>query len=177
MSCILKNMLMALALHLHDQMSLSAKREIGRSLTDASALVLVWNNGPIPIHLFSATIGMSHPAAVQQIDRLCADGLLERSVGEDRRRRLVALTAKGRQRVGAFLKARAAVAHRVLANVGGVDHAVLERVVAQILSASAIDRPTVDHLCRCCDERACPPHICPAERRVSGISSPLTRAW
>jgi DNA-binding MarR family transcriptional regulator len=164
---------MATALHLYDQMSLAAKSEISHNLTDAIALVLVWNNGPIPIQLFARTIGMSHPAAVQQIDRLCADGLLERAVGKDRRYRPVRLTQKGRNRVRAFLKARSAIAREVFTRFSRQDRATLERLICRILSACAIDRSTVDHLCRCCDEQACPPQLCPAERPVAHIPSPL----
>lgn len=172
----LENQLMAMALHLHDRMSLAARRELGHSVTDASALVLVWNNGPLPIQLFARTLAMSHPAAVQQIDRLCADGLLERAVGSDRRYRPVRLTGKGKTRVRAFLKARSAIAREVFAQFSIQDRAALERLTSRILSASAKDRLTVDRLCRCCDEQACPPQFCPAERQVAQVPSPLTTA-
>ena len=173
----LENTLMALTLHLCDRLNLIAEREIRRSLTDASALVLLWNNGQIPIRLLATTLGVTHPAAVQLADRLCADGLVERLVGKDRRRRLVTLTRKGRRRVRAFLEARVALARRLLARLGAADRVVLQHLVDQLLAASATDRATVDHLCRCCDEQACPPDLCPAERQVAGVSSPLTEAW
>jgi len=165
---------MAMTLHLHDRLSEAAKRETGHGLTDASALVLIWNNGPIPIQLFARTIGMSHPAAVQQIDRLCADGLLQRAVGEDRRRRLIGLTGKGRNHVRAFLRTRSAIGRNAMKGFNREDRRRLERLISQILSVSATDRNTVDHLCRCCDEHECPPQLCPAEKRVAHIPSPLT---
>lgn len=171
-----ENLLMAMALHLYEQMSAAAEEKIGHGLADASALVLVWNNGPLPIRLFATTIGMSHPAAVQQIDRLCADGLLRRSVGKDRRYRLVALTQEGRRRVRAFLAARSAIAQRVLCVFNRADRAMLENLISRILSDSATDRATVDHLCRCCDEKACPPQSCPAEQPVAHHPSPLLSA-
>ena len=173
----LENTLMALALHLSDQLNHAAEREVGHNLSDASTLVMVQNNGPIPIHLLSATLGVTHPAAVQQVDRLYADGLLERSVGADRRRRLITLTAKGRKRVGAFLKKRAALARQSLAGLKKADRTALQQLLDRMLSSSATDRPTVDHLCRCCDERACPPVVCPAERQVAAVPSPLTASW
>lgn len=168
---------MALALHLSDQLNQAAEREIGHNLSDASTLVMVRNNGPLPIHLVSATLGVTHPAAVQQVDRLYADGLLERSVGADHRRRLVALTAKGRKRVGTFLKKRAALARQSLASLTESDRSALQDLLDRMLSGSATDRPTVDHFCRCCDERACPPDVCPAERQVASVPSPLTGNW
>lgn len=170
----LENLLMAMALHLHDRLSEAAKCETGHVLTDASALVLIWNNGPIPIQSFARTIGMSHPAAVQQIDRLCADGLLQRVVGKDRRCRPIRLTSKGRNRVRAFLKTRSAIARGAMRDFNRDDRATLERLISRMLSTSATDRRTVDHLCRCCDEYACPPQLCPAEKRVAHIPSPLT---
>ena len=167
---------MAAVLHLHDRMSLAARRKIGHNLTDASALALVWNNGPIPIRLFARTIRISHPAAVQQIDRLCADGLLKRSVGKDRRYRLICLTRKGRDRIRAFLKARAVIARKAMARFSHSDRVMLDKLICRILTTSAINRLAVDHLCRCCDERTCPPQLCPAEISVARTPSPLNVA-
>ena len=78
---------------------------VGGSLSDAAALSAMYHFLDRPsVDQLRRVLGLTHSGAVRLVDRLAADGLVERSGGPDGRTRSVVLTRKGR-----------AAAHRVAA--------------------------------------------------------------
>ncbi len=118
-----------------------------------------------------AALDLTHPGAVRVVDRLQAAGLVSRGPGVDGRRVALLLTSDGevayqaqrRARVGA-LGRYAAVLRSELAGSGVDVEALLERLVAVV--PRTVEEG--DHLCRLCDEQACPQDRCPVT--ITGTS-------
>jgi len=62
------------------------------------------------------------------------------------------------------LAERAAVVDRALAGLDGPALAALTDAVCSMLVALTDDLLTSEHMCRMCDELACPDELCPVER-------------
>jgi DNA-binding MarR family transcriptional regulator len=104
---------------------------------------------------------------VRLVDRLAADGLVERRGGADRRAVGLHLTRRGVARRRAILTGRAAVLARALSPLSEDDQAAPTTHLETILGAFTRDRRHADHICRLCDEDACPQERCPVECAVS----------
>lgn len=71
------------------------------SLAAGAALNTLASDGPLGVTPLARMQGVSQPAMTQLVDRLSADGLVERlQDGDDRRSVQVALTSAGRRAVG-----------------------------------------------------------------------------
>lgn len=112
----------------------------------------------------SRVLGLSHTATVRLIDKLEAEGLVVAGPGVDRRSVALNLTPAGEARSRELLKGRCAAVAEVVDVLSEDEQAQLARLLDKILTSRAGDDFRTAHICRLCDETACPPDECPMHR-------------
>jgi DNA-binding MarR family transcriptional regulator len=163
------NVVGALALALSDDLVRAAEAEASEAGPAAAALVLAGHDPGLSIERLRRSLGLSHPGAVRLVDRLAADGLMERQTSSrDRRAVALHLTAEGGARVDAILSARQGGLARALDALSPDERATFGALTEKVLRALLRG---VDHaysVCRLCEYGAC--RNCPvdAEMRARG---------
>jgi MarR family transcriptional regulator, negative regulator of the multidrug operon emrRAB len=158
------NVLGTLALTVTDRMSIGAARAVRHGANAPAALVTVLWYPDRPIAFLADRLRISHPGAVQLVDRLENDGLVERIPAHDGRTKLLALTPAGERTALDVLEARRDVLGRAVAALDDSQVAALTGAVGAMLEALTDDLLTSEFMCRMCDELACPDSRCPVER-------------
>jgi hypothetical protein len=82
-------------------------------------------------------------------------GLVRREAGHDRRTVALVLSDAGAQAVHTILDARAEALAPLLAGLSPRERTTLERLLSQVASGLAEDRPGAVRVCRLCDREAC----------------------
>lgn len=165
------NRLGALVVAVADRIGDAATAEAGHGGLAAAALVTI--GAPVTrMADLQAALGLSQPGTVRLLDRLVADGLIERGRdAADGRAVVVRLTAWGEARRRALLARRRHVLEGLVADLDDAERAVLERLVDRLLPALAVDRAGSFRICRLCDEVACGGDACPLEARFPSTGS------
>jgi len=150
------NVLGTFALTVTDRLGIATRRAAGHGANAPAALVTLLWYPDRPISFLADRLRISHPGAVQLVDRLERDGLVERIPAYDGRTKLLALTDDG---------------HDAALDVLTERRDLLERAVSALddaqVGALADDLLTSEFMCRMCDELACPDARCPVERAQS----------
>lgn len=132
--------------------------------TPAAVVVIGYGLGPSNDQL-RRILGLSHPGTVRLVDRLVADGLVERRQGQDRRAIALHLTASGETLREELLKGRLAAIRPLLLPLTEAEQESLGSLLHKMLSSM----PTTDldrcNLCRLCDDRVCTDCPIPADFR------------
>lgn len=158
------NILGTLALTVADRVGAGAARVARHGANAPAALVsLLWYPDR-PIAFLADRLRISHPGAVQLVDRLEADGLVERIPALDGRTKLLALTPDGEQTALGVLAQRRDVLDRAVDALDDDAVRALTDAVSVMLEALTDDLLASEHMCRMCDELACPDARCPVER-------------
>ncbi len=158
------NVLGTLTLTISDRVGAAATRVTRHGANAPAALVsLLWYPDR-PIAFLAARLRISHPGAVQLVDRLETDGLLERIPALDGRTKLVALTTLGEKTALGVLAQRREILDRAVSSLDDDTVRALSGAVSAMLEALTDDLLTSEHMCRMCDELACPDARCPVER-------------
>lgn len=100
-------------------------------------------------------LGISQPATVRAVDRLEAEGLLERRPGPDGRTRALHLTRAGDRAATALLRRRAESLRGVLDGLTAAERTALTPLLERLVAGLADDRRGARHACRLCDRDAC----------------------
>ena len=158
------NVLGTLALTIVDRMHLGVGRAARRGAHAPAALVTLLWYPDRPIAFLADRLRITHPGAVQLVDRLEHDGLVERIPGADGRTKLLALTAAGERAGLSVLAERRAVLERALSTLSDPQVRALADAADVMLEALTDDLLTGEFMCRLCDELACPDARCPVER-------------
>jgi len=158
------NVLGTLALTVVDRMELGAARVTRHGANAPAALVTLLWYPDRPIAFLADRLRISHPGAVQLVDRLERDGLVDRVPALDGRTKLLALTTRGEQTAHGVLEARRDVLERAVSALDDDGVRALADAAAAMLEALADTLLTSEYMCRMCDERACPDTRCPVER-------------
>ena len=109
-------------------------------------------------------LGISQPATVRIVDRLAADGLVERRPGADRRTLALHLTSAGDEAATGVLHRRMESLEDFLAALDDDERAALEPLLERLVAALADDRPQALRVCRLCDRDACRGQVgCPLD--------------
>lgn len=124
----------------------------------AAIVVIGYGMGPTNEQL-RRTLGLSHPGCVRLVDRLAADGLVERREGKDRRSVALHLTPAGRAMREKLMEGRLAAIRPMLGGLTQEEDEALAGLLHKMLSA--MDPPDEQRcrLCRLCDDSVC--HTCP----------------
>ncbi len=159
------NLLGALGLAVADRIGEAARQTLNHAGETPAALVVIgYGLGPSNDQL-RRILGLSHPGSVRLVDRLVADGLVERREGRDRRAIALHLTAAGHTLREALLQERLATIRPVLAPLCAEEEETLAALLHKLLAAlpaSDLERCT---LCRLCDDRVCSDCPIPADFR------------
>lgn len=158
------NVLGTLALTIVNRVDIGAGRVTRHGANAPAALVTLLWYPDRPIAFLAARLRITHPGAVQLVDRLERDRLVERIPGEDGRTKLLALTAEGETAALAVLAARRDVLERAVRALDDDQVAAFAHTAGTMLEAITDDLLTSEHMCRMCDELACPDARCPVER-------------
>lgn len=148
------NVLGALGLALADRLAEAAERAGGGSVAAALA-TLYGTRAGIRIDGLARVVGLSHSGAVRLVDRLEAEGLVERRRGADQRSAALYLTPAGRRSARRMLAERDAAMHSVLTLLTDDRQADLSDLADLLLRELAGDPAAEARVCRLCDLEAC----------------------
>ncbi len=158
------NVLGTLALAIGDRVAAGSARVARHGANAPAALVTLLWYPDRPITFLADRLRITHPGAVQLVDRLERDRLVERIPAVDGRTKLLALTPEGERVALAVLDARRDVVGRALTALDDGQVRALADAAGAMLEAITDDLLTSEHMCRMCDELACPDARCPVER-------------
>jgi DNA-binding MarR family transcriptional regulator len=162
------NLLGALAVALGDTLRTAVEGSSRHGVSAAAALATTAGWPGETLDGLGRTLGLSAAGTSRLVDRLQAEGLLERQPAPgDARSRIVVLTDSGHERVRKLLDARRAALLRALAPLSADEQDQLAQLLEVMLTALTPDRETCDHTCRLCDIASCPQDICPVELAAS----------
>lgn len=103
----------------------------GLSLTQLSALVTIWREGPLTAGELASREGVKPPSATRVLSALESEGLIARSVDpSDARQIQVSVTPAGTERIDADLKARDAWLAQHIQSLSQGEQALLHRASA-----------------------------------------------
>jgi MarR family transcriptional regulator, negative regulator of the multidrug operon emrRAB len=161
------NLLGALSLAVADGVGTVTADSAGFGSASPAALVTLFNSPGLTISALARIVGLTHPGTVRLVDRLADAGLLRRGAGEDGREVRLALTTKGRSTAAKVLDGRHALLNEAMSALSKAEAETFERLAAKLLAALSPDPDTADHICRLCDDRACPTATCPVEQAIA----------
>jgi DNA-binding MarR family transcriptional regulator len=174
----LVNVVGVLCLSLTDAMRAATEDAAGLTGAGPAALVALQQflGGRSTEDLAQAT-GLTHSGAVRLVDRLEAEGLVERRPGPDARSGAIVLTARGRATSRKVTAARAQAVAGALSELSGEQQRALQRIADALVGAITDQRlearrrgdPPAGWMCRLCDFVACGrlEDECPAARYSS----------
>lgn len=149
------NLLGAAGLAVADRIDATARTVLNHSgETPAALIVIGYGLGPSNDEL-RRILRLSHPGAVRLVDRLVADGSVERRQGRDKRSIALYLTERGMALRDELLSKRLEALRLFLQPLSKTEQATLRGLLEKILPALAetdIDRCTT---CRLCDDSVC----------------------
>jgi DNA-binding MarR family transcriptional regulator len=137
--------------------------------TPAAVVVIGYGLGPSNDEL-RRILGLSHPGCVRLVDRLEADGLVERRAARDGRAVALFLTPAGHDLREALLAGRLAAILPILQPLDDAEEAALAGLLHKLLAALPGSDNERCHLCRLCDDRVCSDCPIPANFRQSATS-------
>ncbi len=109
----------------------------------------------------SRTLRLSHPATVRMVDKLEAEGAVERRDTDDKRAVALYLTKKGRARAKQILVSRCDALRDIVGPLTVREREQLSKLLEKLLRPLVTTAQDGDYICRLCDSVACPPDNCP----------------
>jgi MarR family transcriptional regulator, negative regulator of the multidrug operon emrRAB len=155
------NLLGALAVAVSDRLDAQLKSHPNQTDSSAAALHLLGLFEGCSNTELSAALKLSHPATVRLIDKLEAGGLVASKPGTDRRSVALFLTASGRTRARAILQERCVALEAIVDVLTLQQRQQLDGIAETLLRSFTTTPVEGAHICRLCDEIACPPEHCP----------------
>jgi MarR family transcriptional regulator, 2-MHQ and catechol-resistance regulon repressor len=116
-------------------------RSAGLGLSDFAVLEMLLHKGPLAVNTIGASVGLTSGSISVAIDRLAARQLAERRDDpEDRRARVVHLTAKGRKLIERAFVRHTAAMERAAAGLSKSERAQAIRLLKKLgMRAAALD--------------------------------------
>lgn len=161
------NLLGAVGLAVADRIAEAARHTLNHAGETPAALVVIgYGLGPSNDQL-RRILGLSHPGSVRLVDRLVADGLVERREGRDRRAVALHLTAEGHALRRVLLGERLAAIRSVLEPLDASERETLDALLHKLLSKLPASDLEKCNLCRLCDNSVCTDCPIPADFRMA----------
>lgn len=158
------NLLGAVGLAVTDRIEETAHDVLGRvGETPAALVVIGYGMGPSNEQL-RRILGLSHPGSVRLVDRLVADGLVERREARDKRAIALHLTEQGAALREELLRGRLAAVRPLLSPLTGAEQEVFAALLRKMLCAMGTTNSERCTLCRLCDDRVCIDCPIPADK-------------
>jgi MarR family transcriptional repressor of emrRAB len=151
----LANLLGVTALAATDRMRAAVEGELEHGGAAPAALVHLQAYPGESVEALRRVLGISQPATVRLLDRLAAEGVVERRPGRDGRTLAVVLTRAGEETAQRLLAQRAESLRGLLAALDPEQQARLLEALEALAAALADDRPQALRVCRLCDRKAC----------------------
>jgi MarR family transcriptional regulator, negative regulator of the multidrug operon emrRAB len=153
------NLLGALALGVSDRLSANS---------DAAALITLLERDELTIEWLRRIVGLSHSATVRVVDRLAAEGLVERLAGHDGRSVFVRLSARGRRVATRARGAREAQLTELVRPLNDEERAALVALADKLAVQLVTGRWQARSVCRLCDHGSCAEAgHCPVDRAAA----------
>jgi MarR family transcriptional regulator, negative regulator of the multidrug operon emrRAB len=150
------NLLGSVALAVSDRIRAAGEEELGLGGAAPSAIVALSTYlADEPLDVIGRAFGITASAVVRLVDRLEAEGLVQRAPGPDGRRVSVRLTTRGERQAKAILDRRERALDDVLGALTAAEHDELTRLHEKILAKLPEDVPAARRVCRFCDVHAC----------------------
>lgn len=149
------NLLGALGLAVADRIEATAREVLGRAGETPAALVVIGHGSGPSNDQLRRILGLSHPGTVRLVDRLVADGLVERRPGRDRRAIALYLSDRGMVLREDLLTGRLAAIRPLLTPLTDGDQETLAALLHEVLSSMKTTQAERRTLCRQCDDRVC----------------------
>lgn len=163
------NLLGTLSLAVAARVDETTQAILNHSGETAAALVVIgYGFGPSNERLRSV-LGLSHPGCVRLVDRLVADGLVERRRGEDRRAVALHLTQAGHEARTRILKGRIEAIRPFTDGLDREEEEALGVLLHKLLATLETTDQDRCHMCRLCDGDVCTDCPIPADFR-EGVS-------
>lgn len=157
------NLLGAVGLAVVDLIGEAARDVLGRAGETPAALVVIGYGTEPSNEQLRRILGLSHPGSVRLVDRLVADGLVERRKGRDKRAIALHLTERGAALREELLKERLAAIQPLLSALTRAEEEVFDALLRKMLAAAGTTSLKRCALCRLCDNRACTDCPIPAD--------------
>ena len=150
------NLLGALSLVVHDRLMEAISDATGQNDSAAAALSSLENFVDQPsVGLLHRMLGLTPSGAVRLVDRLEAEGYLQRGAGADGRSTRVHLTRTGRRAARKVTAARAQVLDHALSGLSATERRALDSLLSRLLVGMMRGPDARRFMCRLCDARAC----------------------
>jgi DNA-binding MarR family transcriptional regulator len=149
------NLLGALALAVIDRVETAARAIVQHGGETPAALVVIGYGKGMSNDMLRRVLGLSHPGAVRLVDRLVADGLVERRPGRDGRQVALHLTKRGQRARSQLLATRIDTIRPLFATLGEDDQAQFGILLHRVLAAMETSEMQRYTICRLCDDRVC----------------------
>jgi MarR family transcriptional regulator, negative regulator of the multidrug operon emrRAB len=171
------NLLGALAIAVADRLHEARAGDDGRGLTATAALNHLRLRPGQNIDFLARLLHISHPATVRLVNRLEAEGLVERRPDEDdARSRALVLTPAGQRAALAAARKRLEVLDQMLSPLTAAERRQLEPALEKLLGALTTDRWDARHICRLCDLPTCQIPACPVDQAIPEPGVPIHAA-
>lgn len=164
------NLLGALAGEVSDRLERSTRDHPNQTDSIAAALNVIALYEGCSNNELSHMLRLSHPATVRLVDKLEADGTVERRGTEDKRAVALYLTRKGRARAKDTLVSRCQALGDILKSLTRHEQDQLSRLLEKLLRPLVKSGQDGDYICRLCDTVACPPENCPVHQAALALS-------
>lgn len=149
------NLLGVVGLAVADRIEAAARDILSHAGETPAALVVIgYGTGPSNDQM-RRVLGLSHPGTVRLIDRLVADGLVERREARDKRAIALYLTKRGKALREELLKERLASIRELLGPLTGAEQETFAALLHKMLSSMETTDMERCTLCRLCDNRVC----------------------
>ena len=163
----LQNILGALALKIADGILDKVDAFVPRD-EPAAAIALIGRSPGWLIRQLSDDLGLSHAATVRLVDRLVADGLMQRTKSaKDARAIELTLTETGKQIYNNMLEIRHRYLGEFLSCLSDHEKDVLGKISEKLIGSIAKDTSGRSRTCRFCDVARC--KICPIDAAVAAV--------
>jgi MarR family transcriptional regulator, negative regulator of the multidrug operon emrRAB len=164
------NLLTAFVGLMAEQLTETAQQTVGSQGEAANALIALRHEQGMSVRRLSRVLAVAQPSAVAIVDQLVRRGLAEKRPGPDARTSALYLTAAGRRRSARLLQNRAAIAADALSVLDSDTTRSVHGALDAMIRHMTADRTAGDHICRNCNESACPDDRCPVEAALAGNS-------
>lgn len=149
------NLLGASALAVADSIREVAERASLQGAAGPGALVAIDMHPGQSIDTLARVLGLTGSGAVRLVDRLAAQGLVERRAGSDGRARALHLSRTGKRTVRRLLDRRERALLDALSVLSAEEQEQLTPLLEKLLQGLAPDRVRARGICRLCDVAAC----------------------